>query len=48
MRAYAEEHGLTGIEAIEAGMAEKSREYARAANRLQATPQVYLPSSVGG
>ena len=37
VRAYAEEHGLTSTEAIEAGMAEKSEEFAEHGNR------VYLP-----
>jgi len=37
VRAYAEEHGLTSVEAIEAGMAEKSEEFAGAGGR------VYLP-----
>ncbi len=37
VRAYAEEHGLTTPEAIEAGMAEKSEEFAARGNR------VYLP-----
>jgi phosphomethylpyrimidine synthase len=37
VRAYAEEHGLTSVEAIEAGMAEKSAEFEAAGNR------VYLP-----
>jgi phosphomethylpyrimidine synthase len=37
VRAYAEEHGLTSVEAIEAGMAEKSEEFVDAGGR------VYLP-----
>jgi phosphomethylpyrimidine synthase len=37
VRAYAEERGLTSVEAIEAGMAEKSEEFADAGGR------VYLP-----
>ncbi|MGC5165647.1 phosphomethylpyrimidine synthase ThiC [Luteimicrobium sp. DT211] len=37
VRAYAEEHGLTSVEAIEAGMAEKSEEFVDAGSR------VYLP-----
>jgi phosphomethylpyrimidine synthase len=37
VRAYADEHGLTSVEAIEAGMAEKSEEFADAGGR------VYLP-----
>src|ERR671917_23516 len=37
VRAYAEEHGLSTVEAIDAGMAEKSAEFASAGNR------VYLP-----
>jgi phosphomethylpyrimidine synthase len=37
VRAYAEAHGLTSAEAIEAGMAEKSEEFAAHGNR------VYLP-----
>jgi phosphomethylpyrimidine synthase len=37
VRAYAEAHGLTSAEAIEAGMAEKSEEFAEHGNR------VYLP-----
>ncbi|MQA15207.1 MAG: phosphomethylpyrimidine synthase ThiC [Pseudonocardiaceae bacterium] len=37
VRAYAEEHGLTDVAAIEAGMAEKSEEF------TQAGGQVYLP-----
>ena len=37
VRAYAEEHGLSTVEAIDAGMAEKSAEFASAGNRM------YLP-----
>jgi phosphomethylpyrimidine synthase len=37
VRKYAEEHGLTSVEAIEAGMAEKSEEFAEKGNK------VYLP-----
>ncbi|RRO17317.1 phosphomethylpyrimidine synthase ThiC [Saccharopolyspora rhizosphaerae] len=37
VRAYAEEHGLTSVEAIEAGMAEKAEEFTRAGG------EVYLP-----
>jgi phosphomethylpyrimidine synthase len=37
VRAYAEEHGLSTVEALEAGMAEKSEEFAAAGGR------VYLP-----
>ncbi|SFS56695.1 phosphomethylpyrimidine synthase ThiC [Saccharopolyspora flava] len=37
VRAYAEEHGLTSVEAIEAGMAEKSEEFTRTGG------EVYLP-----
>ncbi|HEX4250308.1 MAG TPA: phosphomethylpyrimidine synthase ThiC [Pseudonocardia sp.] len=37
VREYAEKHGLTSVEAIEAGMAEKSDEFGEAGNR------VYLP-----
>ncbi len=37
VRAYAEEHGLSTVEAIDAGMAEKSAEFTSAGNR------VYLP-----
>lgn len=37
VRDYAEEHGLTSVEAIEAGMAEKSQEFTEAGDR------VYLP-----
>ncbi|GMA24082.1 phosphomethylpyrimidine synthase [Luteimicrobium album] len=37
VRAYAEEHGLTSVEAIEAGMAEKAEEFVDAGSR------VYLP-----
>jgi phosphomethylpyrimidine synthase len=37
VRAYAEEHGLSTAEAIEAGMAEKSAEFAAAGHRM------YLP-----
>ncbi len=37
VRDYAEKHGLTSVEAIEAGMQEKSQEFAEAGNR------VYLP-----
>ncbi len=37
VRAYAEEHGLTSVEAIEAGMREKSREFTEKGG------QVYLP-----
>jgi len=37
VREYAEKHGLTSVEAIEAGMAEKSGEFGEAGNR------VYLP-----
>lgn len=37
VRDYAEEHGLTSVEAIEAGMAEKSQEFSEAGDR------VYLP-----
>ncbi|RCW43557.1 hydroxymethylpyrimidine synthase [Halopolyspora algeriensis] len=37
VRAYAEEHGLTSVEAIEAGMREKSEEFAAEGGR------VYLP-----
>lgn len=37
IREYAAEHGLDSVEAIEAGMAEKSEEFAEAGNR------VYLP-----
>jgi phosphomethylpyrimidine synthase len=39
VRAYAEEHGLSSIEAIEAGMAEKSAEFTEHGGR------VYLPIS---
>ncbi|TDD88782.1 phosphomethylpyrimidine synthase ThiC [Saccharopolyspora karakumensis] len=37
VRKYAEEHGLTSVEAIEAGMAEKSEEFTRTGG------EVYLP-----
>jgi phosphomethylpyrimidine synthase len=37
VRKYAEEHGLSTVEAIEAGMAEKSEEFSEAGNK------VYLP-----
>ncbi len=37
VRDYAEEHGLTGVEAIEAGMREKSQEFVQQGSR------VYLP-----
>ena len=37
VRKYAEEHGLSTVEAIEAGMAEKSAEFSDAGNK------VYLP-----
>jgi phosphomethylpyrimidine synthase len=37
VRAYAEEHGLSSVDAIEAGMAEKSEEFAESGG------QVYLP-----
>jgi phosphomethylpyrimidine synthase len=37
VRKYAEEHGLSTVEAIEAGMAEKSEEFAEGGNK------VYLP-----
>jgi phosphomethylpyrimidine synthase len=37
VRKYAEEHGLSTVEAIEAGMAEKSEEFAERGNK------VYLP-----
>ncbi|GAB3679824.1 phosphomethylpyrimidine synthase ThiC [Saccharopolyspora tripterygii] len=39
VRKYAEEHGLTSVEAIEAGMAEKSEEFTRTGG------EVYLPLS---
>ncbi len=39
VRAYAEEHGLSSVDAIEAGMAEKSEEFAESGGR------VYLPVS---
>ncbi|MEK8226228.1 hypothetical protein NKG05_09400 [Oerskovia sp. M15] len=39
MREYAEKNGLTSVEAIEAGMAEKSAEFTDAGGR------VYLPVS---
>ncbi|MBC3185669.1 phosphomethylpyrimidine synthase ThiC [Corynebacterium sp. zg-331] len=39
VRDYAREHGLTSVEAIEAGMAQKSEEFSRAGGR------VYLPLS---
>jgi phosphomethylpyrimidine synthase len=41
VRAYAEEHGLTTIEAIETGMTEKSAEFTRHGN------SVYLPLTPG-
>ena len=37
VRKYAEEHGLSTVEAIEAGMAEKSAEFSESGNK------VYLP-----
>jgi phosphomethylpyrimidine synthase len=37
VRTYAEENGLSSLEAIEAGMADKSAEFARMGN------SVYLP-----
>jgi phosphomethylpyrimidine synthase len=40
VRAYAEEHGLTSVEAIEAGMTEKAAEFTDRGAR------VYLPLSL--
>ncbi|KQB83140.1 phosphomethylpyrimidine synthase ThiC [Corynebacterium oculi] len=46
VRDYARAHGLTSVEAIEAGMAEKSEEFSRSGGRvyLPLTPQTGTPS----
>lgn len=46
VRDYARDHGLTSVEAIEAGMAQKSEEFSRSGGRvyLPLTPQTDTPS----
>jgi phosphomethylpyrimidine synthase len=40
VREYAEKHGLTSVEAIEAGMEEKARDYIESASHGE---RIYLP-----